>query len=278
MGNLSHDEKMVGVIFGFIKQLISLANTFNSNKFVFCWDSKQSYRSLIYPEYKNNRAKAKDMEPQKRQDLSLAYGQFDLLRNSVLSEMGFSNIFHQTGYEADDLISWIAMRIPDNTIIVSADNDLYQLLKNDRYCPVKIWNCKSINDEQRFKTDWFGLNPRQWIEIKSIAGCNSDNISGAYGIGEISAARFLVDQLKGEKQKKIQEWVKGEKMIINRRLITLPFPGKKQIDIKCTEEDKISPSAFKEVFSKYGFRSLLKEEEISKWHKAFFPMKGNGGK
>jgi len=46
-----------------------------------------------------------------------------------LQNIGFQNVFIQEGIEADDLIAWLVMN-NDHTksVIVSSDNDLYQLL------------------------------------------------------------------------------------------------------------------------------------------------------
>ena len=49
-GELSHEEKKTGVIFGFLLQLLSLVEKFEANKFMFCWDSERNYRKIIYPE------------------------------------------------------------------------------------------------------------------------------------------------------------------------------------------------------------------------------------
>ena len=55
MGNLTWEEKEVGIIFGFLRQLLSLAKTFETNKFVFVWDSRISLRTKMFPDYKKTR-------------------------------------------------------------------------------------------------------------------------------------------------------------------------------------------------------------------------------
>ena len=50
-GELSVNDLYTGVIFGFLRQVFSLADRFETNQFVFCWDSRQSFRKKIYPEY-----------------------------------------------------------------------------------------------------------------------------------------------------------------------------------------------------------------------------------
>lgn len=278
MEGLSHNEKMVGVIFGFIRQILKLSRQFETGNFVFCWDSRQSYRKLIDPEYKANRRK--DLTDEQQEDLSIAYGQFDELREKVLPYMGFSNIFHQTGYEADDLIAHIVYRFPDDTIIVSADNDLFQLIRHDRFCPVRMWNFKTINDEARFTTDWFGLKPSDWVMVKTIAGCSGDNVIGVTGVGDVTAAKYVAGVLKGKKVELIENWQKEDKakMDRNHALVSLPFySGKKPIKIDGIQEDFITQEKFQVTFGQYGFRSLLAVDEMAKWTKSFFGGLDNGG-
>ena len=54
-GDLSHEGSMTGVIYGFLKDLLILSERFNTQRFIFCWDSKSSKREKIYPLYKANR-------------------------------------------------------------------------------------------------------------------------------------------------------------------------------------------------------------------------------
>ena len=266
MGQLSFNEKKVAVIFGFIKAILKLSRDFKTNNFIFCWDSRQSYRELIYPEYKNNRHK--DLTSEEWADLNIAKQQFEELRTDVLPYMGFENIFHQTGYEADDLIAWVVARFPDDTIIVSADNDLFQLLLSHRFCPVKIWNFKILNSEERFSKDWYGIKPIDWIKVKAIAGCNSDNIAGVTGVGETSAAKYIAGVLKGKKKEAIDN--SKDLIQFNYQLVGLPYLGKKQINIPEIKQDSISAEKFKLVFGQYGFKSLLYGDEVKRWSDSFF--------
>jgi DNA polymerase-1 len=270
MEGLSHNEKQVGVIYGFMRQLLKLSQDFNTANIVFCWDSRQSYRKLIYPDYKGNRRG--NLTEEQVDDLALAHTQFEDLRNKILPYMGFRNIFHQTGYEADDLISWICARFPAETIIVSSDKDLYQLLFQDRFNPVKMFTFKSMMDEEHFTRNWYGLKPVDWMNVKSIAGCSTDNINGVEGVGDITAAKYLAGVLKG---KNTIAKIEASKELIdfNFKLVSLPFRGKKDIDIECINDDEISFDKFKVTFGQYGFRSLLVDSEVQKWSKSFFGRK-----
>jgi 5'-3' exonuclease len=274
--DLSNDQKRVGGIFGFIKQIFTLAKKFETNRFIFCWDSRNSYRKLRCPSYKSSRRK--DLTEAQAIDMQDAFRQFDEIREILLPCMGFNNSYQQSGYEADDLIAHISMRLPDNTIIASTDNDLLQLIRHDRFCPIKIYNFKGVTDEAEFKKAWYGLAPIKWSEVKAIAGCGSDEVKGIVGIGEATAAKYLMGLVKGKSLEKIES--KEGKAIAygNMSLVCLPYAdGLKPIKIWGLYEDSLSLDKFKAVFGQYGFRSLLKEEEIYKWSKSFFGG-DNGGK
>jgi 5'-3' exonuclease len=243
MGDLSHEEKRVGVVFGFIKQILTLAKKFETNRFVFCWDHRNSYRKIEYPSYKVKRH-SKEQTEEQILDITDAFRQFDEIRELVLPTMGFSNIYQQSGYEADDLIAYVAMRRPDDTVIVSTDNDLLQLIYQDRLCPIKIYNFKGITDEAEFRKAWFGIPPIKWSYVAGV--------------------------LKGKSLEKIESPEGKEIFRRNLPLVALPYNGIRPINLPEQKEDDIYAAKFKSVFGQYGFKSLLKEEEVAKWSKSFF--------
>ena len=78
MGNLSHGEKRVGVIFGFLQILFRIANRLETNDFVFCWDSDRSFRKLRFKEYKESRG-LENKDPEEKENLYLFHQEFLIL-------------------------------------------------------------------------------------------------------------------------------------------------------------------------------------------------------
>ena len=68
------------------------------------------------------------LTPEEKEDLNQGYRQLNEFRMTVLPALGVKNIYIQTGYESDDLIASIVKNNSGNFIIVTNDNDLYQLL------------------------------------------------------------------------------------------------------------------------------------------------------
>lgn len=260
MGELSFLDMKTGVIFGFFVRLLKLWEEFQSNQFVFCWDSRKRFRSAIYPEYKKGPSRSSSITPEQRVIISK---QMEALQCEILPALGFKNILHQTGYEADDLITKAILRYEREFIVVSTDKDLFQTLAVGacRFIYNTVTGKKMTRDLFR-KT--YQVEPFEWVKVKALAGDPSDNIPGVPGIGEKSAIAFVLDKLKGKKLQSIHE----SEAIIERnlKLVRLPFkqPGFPLI-VPDLQLDDLSVDRFIDVFDRYGFRSFLREEKLSKW-------------
>jgi len=242
------------IIFGFIKSLLSLANKFYPCDFIFCWDSKSSKRKEINPDYKRHRHDSKT-EEQKLLD-AIAYNQFNEIRTFVLPELGFKNIFIQEGYEGDDLIARIVLDhegLYNSIVVVSSDNDLYQLLD---YCSLYDIFKKSIINKNMFLKE-YSIEPTEWIRVKQIAGCNGDEVKGVNGVGIKKAIKYIKGELN---QGKVFDSIEDSKKLIrmNRRLVKLPLSGTMKCELK---KDDITEEKFKRICIKYNFKSLFGKEK-----------------
>ena len=172
----------LGIVYGFMNQILTLAKDLKSSRFIFCWDSKKNFRKDIMPTYKGNR---QEKDEQTKKELEKAFDQFKMLRTEVLPNLGFANVFVQPGYEADDLIAHVVQRFPDKYIIVSGDEDLYQLLGEDRFISTMIYQPikKNLVTTKSFY-EKYGIDPVAWSTVKALAGCTSDNVEGIKGVGK----------------------------------------------------------------------------------------------
>lgn len=260
LGGLEYQGKDTDIVYGFLSQIYKLSKDFNSDEFIFCWDSEKSYRKLIYSEYKSNR---------KKEGKEKFYKGRDLLKEEILSLMGFKNSFFQTGYEADDLIAELVYRQPNNYIIVSADSDLWQLLCDGRYHSVKMYNFKTMFDAEAFHK-CYGVNPIRWYDVKAITGCDSDDVEGLEGIGVKTAIKYLLRKASDRATEKINQ--NTEIIDRNRNLVALPFVGKKPIKLNKVKEESLYKLNFYDVFQKYGFGSFIKN--FSQWEERFNLLDG----
>jgi DNA polymerase-1 len=274
LSDLSHGVSKTGVIFGFLSSLLELAEKFKTDQFVFCWDSRQSYRKLIEPGYKN-----RPVDPEKKELVESGLNQFALLRKEILPAMGFRNIFMQTGYEADDLIAWTINRCPDSYMIVTGDSDLLQLLREHHLYPVRIWNfrTKAIISVIDFRNK-YGLEPWQWSRVKAIGGCQTDDVPGISGVAEKTAIQYLNGSLKEGKIKARIESEEGKATIARCwNLVALPFAGDRPITItgeSMVDNEKFYSLDFMDVFRQYGMGSFSEHSAFEKWRKCFNLLPG----
>jgi 5'-3' exonuclease len=262
MNNLSHRAfhstgtvTTNGVLFGVFREILALRKRFSPCVFCFCFDVGESKRKEIYPAYKQKPLLMGDSLG----DLRL---QIKLMREQLLEEMGFANVFGIDGYEADDLIASIgyACEHPAKVTMVSSDKDLYQCLNGleSPDCPanwpnISIW--KPIVKEEYGMSDFvdeYGINPGSWPMIKAMMGDVSDNIPGIEGVGIKKAIKFLGGKLsKG----KIRDRIRTNPQIIERnlKLVTLPFPSTPRLKVK---ETPFNERKWNAAVNKLGMSSL----------------------
>lgn len=135
---------------------------------------------------------------------------------SVLDAFGIK-YFEKAGYEADDLLATIAVKVVDGSslmvhgekkknkfpmndprltidevVILSGDRDLLQLVDGDIKVQAPGWNLSSttLYGSKEVK-EKFGLEPHQMVDYKSLTGDPSDNVPGVAGIGPKTASQLL---------------------------------------------------------------------------------------
>jgi DNA polymerase I len=262
--DLSYDEMEVGIIFGFLRQILSLSKKFKTDKFVFVWDSRYSKRKEVYPEYKNNRHK--ELTEEEKKINKIAYNQFNIICNEVLPQIGFRANFKYNGYEGDDLIaSILKYNFYQENIIVSSDNDLYQLLESGKRI-VSLYSItkKEIYTLNNLYEEW-GISPFLWNKVKAISGCKSDNVIGIKGVGEKTAIKYLKGLLKLNSNTYLN--IKKSLDIFNRNLplVTLPYEEAPYIIIDGLVDHPLYLEGFLTICQQYDFKSLLTKESISQW-------------
>ena len=264
MPELTVEEVGISIVYGFLNQVLRIAREFDSNLFLFCWDSKVSLRKQIYPEYKQKRKENRTEEEIAK--LRIAFDQFAYLRRKVLPAMGFNNNFIQVGMEADDLIAKLTLNADGNKfLIVSGDNDLYQLLSDN----VSLYNFKRVLSNKWFEQR-YSIRPYQWAQAKAIGGCSGDNVVGVKGIADPGKSKAEVPPaikvLKGEKI------VDLDPAMIKRNLQLIQLPYKAEgcyVKDLLIREDQFSRKKFIRVFDRLKFNSFLTRDSFEKWEKAF---------
>jgi 5'-3' exonuclease len=261
IGNLSWQEKRTGVIFGFLRTLLDLTEKFEADETVFCWDSLISYRRTLLPTYKTNRRR--NLTEDDLLEREVCYKQFDELRLQILPRLGFANILHQEGIEADDLIAKFVINngngINDN-IVVSSDNDLFQIL--DKIRGMYRLDKKVLYTQEDFIREK-NIHPSDWLQVKTLMGDVSDNIPGVKGVGEKTALKHIIS--KGQ-YRSVDIGNNKALISLNRKLMTLPHPLTQEIHIV---RSSFNSDGFVDICLENGFSHFLKPEQYKRWLKAF---------
>ena len=264
---LTGNEQRTEIIYGFLESLLSYYKMFGTRKIAFMFDSRHSYRKKKYPWYKRRKLSLKEQEmvgtlsyekqlEKNEKEREAIFQQFGELRSFVLPSMGFTNIVMQRGIESDDTIASAVMNNPGKHTVVTADEDFYQLFD---YCC--IWSHKK---KKLFTDSWFretyGIEPKQWVDVKRLGGCTSDKVPGIPGVGEKTAIAFIKNELKAGKKldgiradmaKSVSESAYGR----NQYLVELPIPETRVVTLSFDGQN-LSEEGFGEVCSAYAFRFL----------------------
>jgi DNA polymerase-1 len=243
-----------GIAFGLFRDILQLQDQHCTRRLVFAFEKGVPIRKAIHPTYKRRPVtpgpKWGDHDHNNFKDE--AREQIALLRDVTLPMIGFQNVFWATGYEADDVIASVCQHLPkgDEAVIVSTDRDFYQLLSPR----VSIWEPKKTRLFTHTNlTKELHIAPAQWVDIKAMAGCVSDNVPGVNGIGERLALKY-VRGLMDPKTKKYQHIKNSEEAIeFSRKLVRLPYPGTPTFTLR---EDHIRPGSWRSMMSSLGIKRL----------------------
>lgn len=183
---LTSRRVFTGGLFGFMTTLAKMIRETRATDIVICQDRKPYRRSLIYPEYKQLRAKKRD------DDLLKMYTQSMSLVIEVLEGIGIP-IWGIDGFESDDLAGYAFTKYRHRFAWMYAgsnDSDLFQLL----WIPNLAIYTKGINDlttgASLLKKS--GLTPDQFMLMTALTGTHND-IAGIDQVGPVTAKKAIAD-------------------------------------------------------------------------------------
>lgn len=259
-GPLQFQDNPTGVIFGVLSEALRTMERFQSRSVCWCFDYGKPLRLQRLSTYKGSRhAKRKDMDDDERRMHREMRSQIKDIVQYVLPQAGFRNICYSKGYEADDVIASLVSKVTTNgdyAVIVSSDEDLYQLLGDQ--CLVYSPHKKQVINEKKF-IEMYGITPSLWPTVKALAGCSSDDIPGLVGVGEKTAIKFLKGQIKAG-TKTASKFDKASEIIErNLPLVSLPYAGCPRFKLK---SDQVTQEKWDAVMEEYGFHSLSRQAPV----------------
>ena len=173
-------------IYGFATMLISLLKDEKPTHVAVAFDvSRKTFRTEIFPDYKANRAKTPD---EFRSQMSYLH---ELVK-------GFGiNQFELEGFEADDIIATITKRAEKEgaeVLICTGDRDSFQLVTEQT---TVLYPKRGVSEMARMTPDAvqekYGMTPNQYPDFAALRGDPSDNLPSIPGVGEKTAAKWVVE-------------------------------------------------------------------------------------
>ncbi|WP_299562014.1 DNA polymerase I [uncultured Mycolicibacterium sp.] len=173
-------------VYGFTAMLINLLRDEQPSHVAVAFDvSRQTFRAEKYPEYKAGRAATPDE----------FRGQIDITKE-VLAALGIT-VLAEPGFEADDIIATLATRAEAEgfrVLVVTGDRDALQLVTDNI---TVLYPRKGVSDLTRFTpeavVEKYGLTPTQYPDFAALRGDPSDNLPGIPGVGEKTAAKWIIE-------------------------------------------------------------------------------------
>ena len=246
-------------IYGFATMLLSLLSTEKPTHVAVAFDvSRKTFRSEIFPEYKANRAKTPD---EFRSQISYLH--------ELVTAFGITT-FEVEGFEADDIIATIskqAERENAEVFICTGDRDSFQLVNEKT---TVLYPKRGVSDLTRMTPEVvqekYGMSPEQYPDFAALRGDPSDNLPSVPGVGEKTAAKWIVeygslhelianiDKLGGKVGQSLRDSVND--VIRNRELTQLVANVPLDLSIDALAWSGVDENKTNPLFEKLEFKTL----------------------
>jgi DNA polymerase-1 len=246
-------------IYGFATMLLSLLTTEKPTHVAVAFDvSRKTFRSEIFPEYKANRAKTPD---EFRSQMSYLH--------ELVTAFGITT-FEVEGFEADDIIATItkqAEREDAEVFICTGDRDSFQLVNE---MTTVLYPKRGVSDLARMTPaavqEKYGMSPEQYPDFAALRGDPSDNLPSVPGVGEKTAAKWIVeygslhelianiDKLGGKVGQSFRDSISD--VIRNRELTQLVANVPLELSIDALAWSGVDENKTNPLFEKLEFKTL----------------------
>ena len=246
-------------IYGLATMLISLLKDEKPTHVAVAFDvSRKTFRTEIFPEYKANRAKTPD---EFRSQMSFLH---ELVKGFGISQ------FEIEGFEADDIIATITKRAEKEgteVLICTGDRDSFQLVTEKT---TVLYPKRGVSEMARMTPDAvkekYGMSPDQYPDFAALRGDPSDNLPSIPGVGEKTAAKWVIEygslkELLASADKvggKVGESLRAniDNVIRNRELTQLIHDAPMQFSIDELAWSGVAESDLTALFDQLEFRTL----------------------
>jgi len=267
----------IGGLTGFLKSLGYIIRLTAPTRVILAFDGigGSTNKRYLYPDYKANRTTKRitnwDGFDSKDEEAESITNQIIRLI-SYLQCLPVDLIIIDK-IEADDVIGYIAKKLPKKVTIMSSDKDYIQLIDENItvYSPVKkkFYYPETVKEE-------FGVEAVNYLNYKILMGDDSDNVPGVRGIGK-KTILSLFPGLSNKRRMSLNELLdisenqRNEKrayenivnfkhqLIVNEKLMDLHNPNIPDDALEEINEMLITPN---QLLNKKAFLYLYKEDKL----------------
>jgi len=246
-------------IYGFATMLIALLKDEKPTHVAVAFDvSRKTFRTEIFPDYKANRAKTPD---EFRSQMSYL--------NELVKGFGITQ-FAIEGFEADDIIATItkqAEREGAEVLICTGDRDSFQLVTDKT---TVLYPKRGVSEMARMTPaavqEKYGMSPDQYPDFAALRGDPSDNLPSIPGVGEKTAAKWIVeygslqelianvDKVGGKVGQSLRDNI--NEVIRNRELTQLVHDAPVEYQVDALSWSGVVEADLTKLFEQLEFRTL----------------------
>ncbi|API89100.1 DNA polymerase I [Marinilactibacillus sp. 15R] len=188
--------------------------------------------------------------------------------------------YQLVNYEADDIIGTLSKQAEAegyDVVILTGDRDLTQLASEKVRVDITK---KGVSDLKEFTADSvmeeMGIEPKQIIDMKGLAGDASDNIPGVSNIGEKTALKLLkeyhsieelYENIDGMKQSKRKENLINEKetAFLSKKLATIDIKAPIKIAVQDLDYTGMNMEKLISFYKEMDFQSHLNKLDTEEY-------------
>ena len=252
-------------IYGFATMVISLMKEEKPTHVAVAFDvSRKTFRSEIFPEYKANRASTPD---EFRSQMSYLH--------ELIDACGIQH-FQLEGFEADDLIATVSKKAESEgfeVLICTGDRDSFQLVNSKT---TVLYPKRGVSEMARMTPDAvfekYGMTPAQYPDFAALRGDPSDNLPSIPGVGEKTAAKWVVeygslksllaevDKVGGKVGQSLRDNI--DNVIRNRELTQLVHDAPFKFDLAAMEFKGVELEKLDPLLTTLEFKTLKERFKI----------------
>lgn len=264
----TRDGEPINAVYGLVSMFLRIVQDLKPDAITVAFDEKaETFRQKEFRQYQSQR-------PPMADELSSQFGK----ARDFLEAAGVP-VYSKPGYEADDVIGTIASQyseipnsknqIPKETIVVTGDKDLLQLVNDKKnvslYMPITgLSNAKLYKEKDALER--MGVPANLIPDYKAIVGDPSDNYPGVTGIGPKTAVKLLqqygsvdniythLQDIDPKTRQKLEDGSAEAKLF--HRLATVVRDVPLKIDFPQMEKWQVDSPKVLKLFEDFGFKTL----------------------